>query len=47
MTLCEGCILILQIVCTFEAVTRGAWWKVLYWFGALLLTVAIVKGMKI
>lgn len=42
----ESCMLLLQIVCTVEAASRGLWWKALYWFGALLLTIAIVKGMK-
>ncbi|KKM09630.1 hypothetical protein LCGC14_1722800, partial [marine sediment metagenome] len=43
----EIAILILQVGCVVESMCRGNWWKALYWFGALLLTVAVVRGIKI
>lgn len=42
----EGAMLALQVFCCGEACFRGLWWKALYWFGAFLLTLAIVKGLK-
>ncbi len=46
MTWAEGAMLVLQAVCCGESCFRGTWWKALYWFGALLLTIAVVKGLK-
>jgi len=42
----EACMLLLQVFCCGEAALRGLWWKALYWLGAFILTVAIVKGLK-
>lgn len=42
----EVAMLALQIFCGSEAALRGSWWKALYWAGAAILTVAIVRGMK-
>ncbi len=46
MLLSEGLMLVLQAFCFGEACYRGLVWKALYWSGAFLLTVAIVKGLK-
>lgn len=42
----ESIMLVLQMFCCGEACLRGLWWKTLYWFGAFLLTVAIMRGLK-
>ncbi len=39
-------LIVLLGLCTVEAAWHGMWWKALYWFGALLVTVAVVKGIK-
>ncbi|KKN68047.1 hypothetical protein LCGC14_0455010 [marine sediment metagenome] len=46
MTWAEGLMMLLQLICCSESCARGMGWKALYWFGAFLLTVAIVKGLK-
>ena len=43
----ELLMLILQVGCTVEAACRGMWWKALYWVGAFVITIAIVKGIRI
>lgn len=42
----EALVLLLQVGCCVEALCKGLWWKALYWLGAFLLTVAIVKGLR-
>lgn len=42
----EGLMLGLQLLCCVEAIYNNLLWKALYWFGAFLITVAIVKGMR-
>ena len=42
----EQIMMALQVFCCGEALCRGLYWKALYWFGAFLLTIAIVKGLK-
>lgn len=42
----ETAMLVLQVVCCGEAIYRGQYWKSLYWLGAFILTLAIVKGLK-
>lgn len=42
----EAAMLGLQVFCCGESMCRGLWWKALYWFGAFLLTIAIVRGLK-
>lgn len=46
MTWIEGLMLGLQVVCCGEAAYRGLGWKALYWGGAFVLTLAVVKGIK-
>ncbi len=46
MFLSEGLMLGLQVLCFGEACYRGLLWKALYWLGAFLLTLAIVRGLK-
>ena len=46
MTGAEGVMLLLQVVCCGEAAYRGLGWKALYWVGAFVLTLAVVKGIK-
>ncbi len=46
MLVSEGLMLVLQAFCFGEACYRGLVWKALYLFGAFLLTLAIVKGLK-
>lgn len=38
--------LLLQAGASLHAGFQQQWWKALYWFGALILTVAIIKGME-
>lgn len=42
----EMAMLVLQAVCSGVAAYQGLWWKATYWLGALIITVAIIKGMK-
>ncbi len=42
----EVAMLSLQVACLGEALYKGFWWKALYWAGAFILTVAIVKGLQ-
>jgi hypothetical protein len=42
----ELAMLCLQVWCLSEAAYRGHSWKAVYWFGALCLTVAVVRGMR-
>lgn len=46
MTTPEVAMLVLQVVCCGEAAYRGLGWKALYWAGAFVLTLAVVKGIK-
>ena len=42
----EGLMLLLQAGCCVESAYRGLWWKSLYWLGAFVITIAVVKGIK-
>jgi hypothetical protein len=42
----EVAVLVLQVLCLGESLYNSQWWKALYWFGAFILTLAIVKGMQ-
>lgn len=42
----ELLMLMLQGWCALEAMYRGTWCKAMYWIGAFILTVAVVKGIK-
>ncbi len=42
----ETLMLGLQAFCCVEACLRSMWWKSLYWCGAFILTLAIVKGLR-
>lgn len=46
MCLTEGLMLLLQVACCGGAVWRGDNWKALYWLGAFVVTLAVVKGIK-
>lgn len=46
MTWAEGAMLLLQVVACGEAAYRGMGWKAMYWGGAFVLTLAVVKGIK-
>lgn len=46
MNLFEGTVLALQLGSTVHAVWSHSWWRALYWGGAFLLTLAVVKGMR-
>ena len=38
--------LALQVGCFIEALSKGLYWKAVYWLGAFILTLAVVKGLK-
>jgi len=46
MTFFEGAMLSLQLICCGESLGSGMWWKSVYWGGAFVLTLAVVKGLK-
>ena len=46
MVWAEWAMLGLQVFCCGESFIKSMWWKTLYWFGAFILTLAIVKGMR-
>jgi hypothetical protein len=37
--------MVLQVGCCLGACWKEKWWQALYWFGAALLTLAVVKGL--
>lgn len=42
----ETLMLVLQLGCLAECMYKGLFWKSLYWVGAFVLTLAVVKGIK-
>lgn len=42
----EGIMLALQLACMGQAVYLGLWWKSLYWLGAFILTLAVMRGIN-
>ncbi len=46
MTWFEVNMLVMQVFCIGESCYRGLWWKAMYWFGAVILTTAVIKGIK-
>ncbi len=46
MQLTEAMMLGLQLGCCTGALYRGCGWKALYWLGAFVVTLAVIRGIK-
>jgi hypothetical protein len=42
----ELAMVLLQAGCCIEALAKGLYWKALYWAGASILTVAVMRGLR-
>jgi len=42
----EWILLVFYVVLAVQCGLEGKWWKSLYWVGAFILTLAVVKGLN-